>query len=112
MTFDMGAQTLSRLTTATSTAHDDLGANVRALYDAAAPLEGRFNGDGRAAFDRFKAETDQIATELNLALAAVLGGIDGQNTAFVDGEQQMAEETSTAHSGAGFDAARFSSSAR
>jgi len=108
MTFDMGAQTLSQLTTATSSAHDDLGANVRALAEAAAPLEGRFNGEGRAAFDRFKLDTDQIATELNLALAAVLGGIDGQNVAFVDGEQQMTEETSAAHSGAAFDAARFS----
>ena len=112
MTFDMGAQTLTQLTTATSSASDDLGANVRALYDAAAPLESRFNGEGRAAFDRFKADTDQIATELNSALSAVLGGIDGQNVAFVDGEQQMAQDTSTAHSGAGFDAARFSSSAR
>lgn len=108
MTFDMGAQTLSQLTTATSSAHDDLGADVRALYDAAAPLEGKFTGEGRAAFDRFKADTDDIATELNAALAAVLGGIDGQNTAFVQGEQQMTEETGAAHSGAAFDAARFS----
>ncbi len=107
MTFDMGAQTLSQLTTATSSAHDDLGANVHALYDAAAPLENRFNGEGRAAFDRFKADTDDIATELNAALAAVLGGVDGQNTAFLDGEQQMAEETGAAYSGAAFDAARF-----
>lgn len=112
MTFDMGAQTLTQLTTATSSAHDDLGANVRALYDAAAPLESRFNGEGRAAFDRFKTDTDQIATELNLALAAVLGGIDGQNVAFVEGEQDMAAETGTAHAGASFDAARFSSVSR
>jgi hypothetical protein len=109
MTFDMGAQTLSRLLTATGGAHDDLGANVRALYDAAAPLEGRFNGDGRAAFDRFKTDTDTIATELNAALAAVLGGIDGQNTAFVQGEQQMSEDNASAHAAAPFDAARFGS---
>ena len=107
MTFDMGAQTLSRLSTATSSAHDDLGSNVRALYDAAAPLENRFNGQGRAAFDRFKADTDQIATELNAALAAVLGGIDGQNTAFVQGEQQMHEETDAAHARSPFESARF-----
>lgn len=109
MTFDMGAQTLSHLTTATSSAHDDLGAEVRKLYDAAAPLEGRFNGAGRAAFNQFKADTDQIATDLNTALAGVLAGIDGQNVAFLTGEQQMADETHTAHSGAGFEAARFSS---
>jgi uncharacterized protein YukE len=112
MTFDMGAQTLSQLTTATSSASDDLGSNVRALYDAAAPLESKFNGEGRAAFDRFKADTDDIATQLNSALAAVLGGIDGQNTAFLDGEQQMAEETGAAYSGSAFDAARFSSPGR
>lgn len=112
MTFDMGAQTLSHLTTATSSASDDLGSNVRALYDAAAPLESKFNGEGRSAFDRFKADTDEIATELNAALAAVLGGIDGQNTAFLDGEQQMAEETGAAYSGSAFDAARFSSPGR
>ena len=107
MTFDMGAQTLTRLSTATSSAHDDLGANVRALYEAAAPLEGKFNGQGRAAFDRFKAHTDQIATELNAALASVLAGINGQNTAFIQGEQQMVEETNSAHSAAPFAAARF-----
>ena len=43
------------------------------------------------------------------ALASVLAGIDGQNTAFLTGEQQMAEETGTAYAGAAFDAARFSS---
>lgn len=109
MTFDMGAETLSQLTTATSSASDDLGANVRALYDAAAPLENRFNGQGRAAFDRFKAETDEIANELNRALTAVLTGIDGQNVAFLDGEQAMVEETGSAYAGAGFESARFSS---
>ena len=108
MTFDMGAQTLSQLTTATSSAHDDLGTNVRALYDAAAPLEGRFNGEGRAAFDRFKADTDEIATELDSALAAVLGGIDGMNTAFVDTEQNQAADTGSLHSGSNFDVARVS----
>ena len=107
MTFDMGAQTLSQLTTATSSASDDLGANVRALYDAAAPLENRFNGEGRAAFDRFKADTDDIATELNSALTAVLGGIEGMNTAFVDGEQGMAQDTGSMHSGSHFDLARW-----
>jgi uncharacterized protein YukE len=108
MTFDMGAQTLSQLTTATSSASDDLGADVRALYDAAAPLENRFNGEGRAAFDKFKADTDDIATELNAALAAVLAGIDGMNTAFVGTEQGQAQDTGSLHSSANFDVARFS----
>jgi hypothetical protein len=109
MKFAMGAQTLSQLTTATSAASDDLGALVRELFVAAEPLQGRFNGAGRAAFDRFKANTDEIADELDAALVAVLGGIDGQNTAFVQGEQQMVDETHAAHSGAGFESARFGS---
>ena len=108
MTFDMGAETLSQLSTDTSSSHDELTAQVRALFDAAAPLDGAYNGRGRAAFDAFKSDGDDLAAEVNRALAAVLGGIDGQNVAFVDGEQQMTEETSAAHSGAAFDAARFS----
>ena len=112
MKFAMGAETLSQLTTATSSASGDLGALVRELVVAAEPLQGRFNGAGRAAFDQFKAHTDEIADELNAALRAVLGGIEGQNVAFVQGEQQMVEETRSAHTTAGFDSARFGSSAR
>jgi uncharacterized protein YukE len=112
MKFAMGAETLSQLSTATSAASDDLGALVRELFAAAEPLQGRFNGTGRAAFDQFKAHTDQIADELDAALHAVLGGIAGQNAAFVQGEQQMVDETRSAHAGAGFDSARFASYAR
>ena len=65
---------------------------LRQLADAAAPLEGRFNGAGRAAFDRFKGEVDGISVELNAALSSVLTGITGQNRAFVEGEQQIADE--------------------
>jgi len=53
MKFDMGAQTLSQLGSQTVSAGDDLGVLVRSLVDAAAPLEGRFNGAGRAQFDQF-----------------------------------------------------------
>ena len=112
MKFAMGAETLSQLTTATSSASGDLGALVRELVVAAEPLQGRFNGAGRAAFDQFKATADEIADELNAALRAVLGGIEGQNVAFVQGEQQMVEETRSAHTAAGFDSARFGSSGR
>jgi uncharacterized protein YukE len=107
MTFDMGAQTLAQLTTATSSASDDLGANVHKVYDAAAPLEGNFNGEGRAAFDRFKADVDDIATELNAALASVLAGIDGMNTAYVGTEQNQAQDNSTLHGNSHFELARW-----
>lgn len=107
MKFAMGGETLTQLTKQTSSSTDDLGALVRRLAEAAEPLQGKFNGAGRAAFDRFKGETDRIAVELNSALSAVLGGIAGQNRAFVEGEQQMVDETTATQSGASFDAARF-----
>jgi uncharacterized protein YukE len=110
MKFAMGAETLTVLTKQTSSANDDLGSLVKQLFAAAEPIQGKFNGAGRAAFDRFKGETDQIANELNSALAAVLGGIQGQNTAFIAGEQQMVDETTAAQGGANFDSARFSGS--
>ena len=71
MKFAMGAETLTVLTKQTSSANDDLGSLVKQLFAAAEPIQGKFNGAGRAAFDRFKGETDQIANELNSALAAV-----------------------------------------
>jgi hypothetical protein len=108
MKFAMGAETLGQLTKQTSTATDDLGALVKELFAAAEPIQGKFNGAGRAAFDKFKGETDRIAGELNGALFAVLGGIDGQNVAFLQGEEQMVSETGSAQAGANFEAARFS----
>ncbi len=108
MKFAMGADVLTHLTKQTSSANEDLGAVVKKLAASAEPLENKFNGNGKAAFNKFKLETDSIATELNAALAAALGGIQGQNTAFIQGEQQMVDQTSAAQAGAGFEAARFS----
>ena len=110
MKFAMGAETLTVLTNQTSSANEDLGSLVKQLFAAAEPLQGKFNGAGRAAFDKFKGETDLIANELNAALAAVLGGIQGQNSAFITGEQQMVDETTAAQAGANFESARFSGS--
>jgi len=110
MKFDMGAETLTHLTKQTSSASDDLGSLVKKLAASADPLQNKFNGEARAAFNSFKLRTDDIATELNGALASVLVGIQGQDVAFVSGEQQMADETSAAQAGAAFEAARFSGS--
>lgn len=109
MKFAMGADTLAQLGKRTGTASGDLGAQVKALLQAAEPLEGRFNGQGRAAFDRFNAQSDQVASELNSALAAVLGGIRGMDTSFGQGDQQMADDATQAQGSVSFDAARFSS---
>ncbi|NMR21611.1 hypothetical protein HIR71_15530, partial [Cellulomonas fimi] len=51
MKFAMGAGVLSTLTRRTSSSGEDLGALVRELAQAAEPLQGKFNGAGRAAFD-------------------------------------------------------------
>lgn len=108
--FAMSGETLTQLGQKTSGAGDDLGALVKQLAECAEPLEGRFNGAGRAAFDRFKNEVDGISIELNAALSSVLTGITGQNKAFIEGEQQITDETTAAQSGAGFEAARFGGS--
>ena len=110
MKFAMGADVLTQLTKTTSTSSDDLGALVRQLAEAGAPLEGKFNGAGRAAFDQFKANTDQISAELNAALAAVLAGVAGMDRSFQEGDSEMADQTRSTQASVSFDAARFSSS--
>lgn len=109
MKFAMGADTLSTLTKKTSTAGEDLGALVKELAQAAEPLQGKFNGAGRAAFDKFKGETDRIAIDLNGALNAVLTGIAGMDRSYLEGDQTMADETRSTEGSASFDAARFGS---
>ncbi|MEU7969890.1 hypothetical protein AB0D09_41650, partial [Streptomyces sp. NPDC049097] len=74
MKFDMGAQALSTLVKDSRGSSDDLGTLIRQLVQAAQPLEGKFNGVGRVAFDQFKLRADGIAKELNGSLAAILGG--------------------------------------
>jgi uncharacterized protein YukE len=107
MIFDMGSTALQTLTNNTTTASQDLGTLVRDLADAAEPLESKFNGLGRAAFDSFKNNTDSIATSLSSALAAVLAGVEGQESAFATGDQSMSDSTTTTINSTDFDGARF-----
>ena len=60
------------------------------------------------AFDSFKANADAITAELNAALNAILGGQGGMDTAFGQGDTEMADNASSAQGSANFDAARFS----
>ena len=108
MKFDMGAQTLGSLTRQTQGASDDLGSLIRQLIVAAEPLQGNFNGAGRQAFDAFKANADAITAELNASLNAILGGQAGMDTAFGQGDTEMADHATSAQGSANFDAARFS----
>ena len=105
--FDMGADTLGTLRTQTSGSNDELGGLIQQLVQAATPLEGNFNGAGKAAFDRFKMRGDEITGELNRSLSAILGGIGGRVTSVGVGEQDMASMARSAEGAAKFDAARF-----
>ena len=89
--FSMEGDALSTLGRKTSTESDDLGALVRRLYDAAAPLEGTFNGPAKAAFDSFKDRVDDVATVLNNALVGITGSIAAQSTAFVTAADEGAD---------------------
>lgn len=107
MKFQMGAEVLNQLTKKTSTAGEDLGQLVRELAQAAEPLENRFNGSGRAAFDRFKANSESISVELNQALAGVLQGISGMDVTFVQGDDEMTSETTQTEGSVSYESARF-----
>ena len=107
MKFDMGTTTLSSLTQQTQGASEDLGTLIQQLIAAAEPLEGSFNGAGRAAFDSFKANADMITADLNSALGAILGGQTGMNQSFGQGDTEMADNANSAQGSANFDAARF-----
>lgn len=107
MKFAMGSDTLAVLAKNTSTSTEDMSTLVKQLFEAAEPLEHRFQGAGRAAFDRFKGRTDAISAELNASLNAVLGGISGMGLAFLEGEGEMIDNTTSLESGSSFDAARF-----
>jgi len=108
MKFAMGADTLSTLTKQTSTSHQDLGTLVRALAQAADPVQDDFQGRAKQVFLEFKRNTDSIADGLNMALASVLEGVGGMDRAFVEGETQQADETRTLMGSVSFDSARFS----
>lgn len=111
MKFDMGASTLSTLTSQTQGSSGDLGQLIQQLIAAAAPLEGTFNGAGRAAFDAFKANFDQVTADLNSALGAIIGGQSGMDSSFGQGDVEMADNARSSQAGANFDAARFSARA-
>ncbi|MGW2572813.1 hypothetical protein [Streptomyces sp. NPDC001537] len=107
MKFDMGSTTLSDLGKSTVGSSEDLGALIRLLIQAAEPLEGKFNGAGKAAFDAFKAHADEITNELNSSLGAILGGQSGMDTAFGTGDVELGDNAQQNMSAANFDAARF-----
>ncbi|MFG3495853.1 hypothetical protein [Streptomyces sp. NPDC047928] len=108
MKFDMGAQVLSTLRSQSQGSSTDLGVLINQLVQAAAPLEGKFHGSGKVAFDSFKMRADEISKALNGSLAAILGGQAGMDAAFGSGDTEQGDNARTQMSAANFDAARFS----
>jgi hypothetical protein len=107
MKFDMGSSTLTDLGKSTLGSTEDLGTLIRWLVQAAEPLEGKFNGAGKAAFDSFKAHTDDITNALNGSLGAILGGQGGMDTAFGSGDLEQEDNAHQNMGQSNFDAARF-----
>ncbi|MDT9698696.1 hypothetical protein [Streptomyces sp. P17] len=107
MKFDMGSTTLSDLGKSTVGSSEDLGTLITLLIQAAEPLEGKFNGAGKAAFDTFKVHADEITNALNSSLSAILGGQSGMDTAFGTGDVELEDNANQNMGAANFDAARF-----
>ena len=107
MKFDMGSTTLSDLGKSTVGSSADLGTLIQRLIQAAEPLEGKFNGSGKLAFDSFKNRADEITADLNSSLAAILGGQSGMDTAFGTGDVELEDNANQNMGTANFDAARF-----
>lgn len=107
MKFDMGASTLGTLSQQTTGSSDELTQLVNQLVESVAPLQGKFNGSGRAAFDSFKARTDQISAELNSALSAINLGQSQMNMSTQTGDQESADNATRSQGSANFDAANF-----
>ncbi|WP_327679577.1 hypothetical protein [Kitasatospora sp. NBC_00458] len=110
MKFDMGTQALTKLMSGSRTSSGDLGTLIKQLVQAAQPLEGKFNGQGKVAFDSFKSRSDEITQALNASLSAILGGQSGMEQAFGSGDQEQGQNAKKQMASANFDAARFSGS--
>jgi uncharacterized protein YukE len=85
----MEAVALSRHANAIDVAYGELTHLVRNFALSAQPLVGTFNGQGKAAFNRFKTDTDRIAQDLKVSLASVHQGTQEQDSAFKSGDQEM-----------------------
>ncbi|WP_153143080.1 hypothetical protein [Nesterenkonia halophila] len=107
MKFDMGNETLGTLAQRTEQSGTELTSLVRQLAAAADPLQGRFNGQGRAQFDSFKSRVDEISHELNSALTAINRGQAEMDAATRTGDHESAANAERRQSAANFDAARF-----
>jgi uncharacterized protein YukE len=103
----MGSGVLTQLSRNTAASGTELRDLIGQLIRAADPLTNRFNGAGKAAFDRFKANADQISADLGQGLGSINRGQVGMNRAYTSGDTTMGEDAQRNMSSANFDAARF-----
>ena len=87
--YDMEAVALTRHADSIDAAYGELTRLVRTFVLSAQPLVGTFSGQGKAAFNRFKTDTDRISEDLKVSLTSVHEGTQGQNHAFASGDQDM-----------------------
>jgi hypothetical protein len=105
--WQIGDSTLTTLSQSTGTTGDELSSLIQQLVQAAEPLSGKFDGAGKAAFDSFKLRADGITADLRAGLGSIQEGQTGMNTAFVTGDQTMADDANQSMGSANFDAAKF-----
>lgn len=110
ITFDMGGNVLSTLTTQTSGSVDELVSLVRQLGDADAELQARFNGAGAIGYVNFKHRVDECANDLSVALHMINQGQSEMDRTVETGDTELADNAHAADGSAQYDAARFSSS--
>lgn len=70
-------------------------------------MTNRFNGAGKAGYDRFKANADQISNDLGRGLGSINRGQAGTDKAFLAGVSTMSDDANPNLSDANFEAARF-----
>jgi uncharacterized protein YukE len=105
--WDYGQETLVTLAKNTGGSTQELATLVKQLIAAAEPLVGKFDGAGKAAFDSFKARSDQITADLTTGLSSVNTGQVGMDKAFVAGDQTMMSDAQRNMASANFDGAKF-----
>jgi uncharacterized protein YukE len=72
--WDMSQGAFDQAAKGTAGRTQDLGGLVKQLVDAAAPLEGKFSGEGKKQFDAFKQNVDGVAADLNAGMAHLAVG--------------------------------------
>lgn len=71
----------------------DLIGTVNRMFAAAEPLTAKFSGPAKAQFDKFHAEADRCAADLQTAFAGLTRSVSVQNKTFIT----AAEEGAAAH---------------